>query len=287
MIRDLYQEVTDKIVAAIESGTPPWRRSWKGKSNTLNMSLPYRHNFEAYRGINIMLLLMEGRQSPFWFTYRQAALLGAQVRGGEKGTMIVFFKPFESKEKDSNGKPKKVFVLRSYTVFNADQIDNLPVIYTNPTSEVPLPDPYFDKCGADIRYGGNSAFYMPSGDFIQMPMEKDFETKADYWATKAHELVHWTSHETRCNRSLKGRFGDYAYGAEELIAELGAAFIMAKLGLCPPEHQPGHASYLASWLRMMKEDKKAIFKAATDAQAAADFITGKVYTPEAEETATH
>ncbi len=283
--RDPYQVVTDAIVAAIEAGTKPWEKSWaNGKGYS---SYPLRHSGEKYRGINILLLwarqMEAGFVSPFWMTYQQALELGGQVRRGEKGTMVCYYGQAKKDEPASTEDGPNVYrFLKTFTVFNCDQVDNLPDRYritapqVIPISErIPEVDAIIAATGADIRHGGNRAYYRPATDTIQLPEFTAFHSAEAYAGTAFHELIHWTKAKHRLDRSFDSTgFGDSGYAREELVAELGAAFIGAELGFAP-EHLEDHASYIASWLKALKEDKRAIFSIAAKAQAAADYVLGR------------
>jgi antirestriction protein ArdC len=221
----------------------------------------------------------KGYESGHWGTYQQWQDRGAQVRKGEKATLVVFWKfAHDSGESQSDGDTpasgSRLLFTKGYSVFNAAQVDG----YT-PKADVerPLPkrieqaEAFFQAIGADLRHGGNQAFYSPAGDYVQMPPFLAFRDAVSYYSTLAHESTHWTANVARCNRELGKRFGDQAYAAEELIAELGAAFTCAHLGLST-EPRTDHAQYLQSWLRVLKADKRAIFTAASKAQQAADWM---------------
>jgi antirestriction protein ArdC len=279
---DCYQTITDAIVARLESGdVAPWHKPWKGGA----ACRPLRHNGQPYSGINVLWLWMTaetaGYSSPFWMTYNQARELGGHVRKGEKGTSVVYAGTFEKTEQNAAGDDvtRRIPFLKTYTVFNAQQCDELPAHFA--ASVAPLPNPeaepiaaameFFANTGADIRHGGGRAYYNPNADFIQVPECGAFDDAGYHAATLAHELAHWTGHASRLARDFSGRFGDNAYAAEELIAELAAAFLAADLGI---EAQPrdDHAEYIAAWLRLMKADKRAIFTAAAAANRAAAFL---------------
>ncbi|HEX5213278.1 MAG TPA: zincin-like metallopeptidase domain-containing protein [Pseudolabrys sp.] len=282
MTKDIYQEMTDKIVAAVEAGAAPWRCDWQrgGKGG-----LPLRVTGEEYKGFNILLLAMTAMQQGYagrhWMTFNQAKALGGSVRKGEKGSPVVFFKPLEREREGDNGETEtvKIPMMRAYTVFNVDQIDGLSAKFA---PEV-LPDlPAKDRdqlaemalrsSGASISEDGNGrAFYRPSTDSIHLPAFERFFSTGGFLATMSHELVHWTGAKKRLDREFGTRFGDKAYAFEELVAEIGAAFICARLGVAG-EHFENHAAYVSSWLEIMKGDKRAIFSAASLAQAAADFV---------------
>lgn len=280
-MNDLYQKVTDRIVAAWESGTPPWIREWQNSDNGLPRNLL---TARPYRGVNLMLLnieeMLRGYSDSRWLTYRQAMALGAHVRAGESGASIFFYKLREVDAKVSDEQPvterKLIPLLRSFTVFNAAQVNGLPEQYLKPPAQPSwTPNGAAQKVltdsGATIRHGGDQAFYLVSDDVIQLPPPNAFSTPEDYYATALHELTHWTGHPRRCHRPLGRRHGIDAYAFEELIAELGAAFLCAHCHL-PARMQ--HASYINGWLDALKRDKRLIFVAASAAQKAVDFVLG-------------
>ncbi|EKS72403.1 antirestriction protein [Burkholderia sp. SJ98] len=282
---DIYTRVTDKIIADLEHGVRPWVKPWKGGNTDGRITLPVRHNGIPYQGINILLLwgeqIEKGFQSNRWMTFKQAQALGANVRKGEHGSLVVYANKVIKSETDDKGDEIECEIpfMRGYTVFNVDQIENLPAEYrTEPKSVESEPleliehaERFFAKTGAVIRHGGNRAYYAPLQDIVQLPIPESFNTAESYTSVKAHELTHWTSHKTRLDRQLGKRFGDDAYAAEELIAEMGAAFVCAQLGLTP-EVRDDHAAYLDHWLKVLKADKKAIFTAASQAQKACEFL---------------
>lgn len=277
-MQDLYQAVTNKIIAALEAGTPPWIRAW---TRTSVSSLPVNASSKrAYRGINVVLLMMEamirGYTENSWLTYLQASELGGRVRAGSHGTTVIFYKQREVRdaESDQDDSPRTIPLLRAFTVFNLDQITGLPAHMSQPV-EPPSWNPLeraeslLAASGAEIRHGGNRASYDPHGDHIQLPERASFPDAGCFYATALHELSHWSGAPSRLNRDLKGRFGDSAYAMEELIAEMSSAFLCASLGI---EGKLQHAAYVSSWLNIMKQDKRAVFTAAAKAQAAADFL---------------
>lgn len=280
--RDLYQAVTDRIVAALEAGTKPWRKTWSGAGSSMQL----RHNGAEYRGINQLLLgltaMEAGYSSPYWLTFKQALELGGNVRKGERSTEIVFYKKLTVEDRDAGEgeeRTKQIPLLRSFRVFNAEQCDGLPARFAPPPAPAIVNGMERDEaaekalrsCGATIREGGDRAFFSPFNDFVQMPPFASFETCGAYLATLAHELTHWTGHKSRLDRLKLTPFGTPEYAREELVAEIGAAFICARLGIAG-EHIDNHAAYLKSWLGCLKADKRAIFKAAALAQTAADLV---------------
>jgi len=290
-MRDIYQEITDKIVAALESGTAPWHKPWKttGAAVAGVPRRPIRHNGIPYAGINVLLLWSQqsacGYASNQWLTFKQALAYDACVRKGERGTMIVYADKFtRTRENATTGEDESYTVpfLKAYTVFNVCQIDGLPDRFL-PAAPAPFEpgeeparnarvDSFVDATGADIRHGGNRAFFAPSSDHVQMPTLAQFESAESYYATLLHEMTHWSGGRARLNRINFARWGDASYAAEELVAEMGAAFLCADLAVSASP-RPDHASYIASWLEKLKNDKRAVFTAASAAQRAADYLT--------------
>lgn len=285
---DVYTRVTDRIVAELEAGIRPWLKPWRSSSKA-SVSRPLRHNGTPYRGINVLLLWAEafdrGFQSSTWMTYKQAQSIGAQVRKGESGSLVVFADRFTKTETDERGAEveREIAFMKGYTVFNVEQIENLPEIYRPREDATTAGDPgalhqgsesFFANTGAVIQHGGDQAFYAIEPDFIRLPNPEAFVDAESYAATKAHELIHWTRHASRLDRDFgRKRFGDEGYATEELVAELGAAFLCADLGVTA-EPRPDHAAYLACWLEALKNNKRLIFTAAAHAQRAADFLHG-------------
>jgi antirestriction protein ArdC len=252
---------------------------------------------KPYRGVNVLALWAAadamGYRSNEWATYKQWQEKGAHVRKGEKSSLVVFWKIGDAKgadsdETDDGGKVAEAeedrgrpILARGYVVFNADQVDG----YTPKAAASPIPaqvqqqeriahaDQFFQALGADIRHGGNRAYYRPATDHIQMPPFEAFHDPIAYYAILGHEATHWTGPKHRLDRDLTGRFGNEAYAAEELIAELSAAFLSADLGLTN-EPRPDHAAYVANWLKVLKNDNRAIFTAAGKAQQAVDYLHG-------------
>lgn len=283
---DVYTRVTTRILADLENGVRPWMKPWSAANTEGRITRPLRHNGTPYRGMNVLLLwgraLEGGFSAPLWMTYKQAQALGGQVRKGEAGALVVYADRFTRTETDDHGETheRDIPFLKGYTVFNVEQIDGLPEQY-RPAPRPALPalqlhreaEAFFERTGATIRHGGNRAYYAPSLDVVQLPPPEAFRDAESYVATKAHELIHWTGHQSRCAREFGKRFGDQAYAFEELVAELGAAFLCADLGITP-EVRDDHAAYLAHWLQVLKADKRAIFTAAAQAQRAADHLAG-------------
>jgi len=273
---NIYQEITDSIVSELERGALPWVKPWRADSSA-DKNI---HSQKPYQGINRLILgmtgMMRGYDVPVWGTFKHWADLGCSVRKGEKGTRIVWFSPVTKQTQSDNGETEvsKFAVLKAYWVFNASQVDGItfekPSIESVPFSAVEIAEQRIVKTGALITHGGDAAFYMPSMDRIQMPNKGTFASPENYYATMFHELTHWTSDKARCDRDLsKGRFGNPDYAFEELVAELGAAFLCNDHGI---QGELRHAGYIGHWLKALKNDNKAIFKAAALAQKAADYI---------------
>ena len=285
--KDVYTRVTDRIVADLEQGVRPWMKPWSSEHTAGKISRPLRHCGTPYRGMNILLLwgeaMAKGYAAPIWMTFKQALELNAHVRKGEHGSLVVYANSITKTEKDENGADteREIPFLKGYTVFNVEQIDGLPAhYYAKPENPLPLSeriesaDRFMTATAATIQHGGNRAFYAPGRDLVQMPPFEAFKDKESYYATALHELTHWTKHKNRLDRDFSAkRFGDHGYAREELVAELGAAFLCADLGITP-EIRDDHAAYLGSWLKVLQEDKRAIFSAAAHAQRAADFLHG-------------
>ncbi len=285
---DVYTRITDKIIAALDAGVRPWVQPWSNKHLAGRVSRPLRHNGDPYSGINVLLLwseaLSRGYASSTWLTYRQAQEIGACVRRGETGSVVVYANRISKTETDAAGQEieRDIAFLKAYTVFNAEQIDGLDDRYTyapdegraRPIDRSAQADAFFAATGAVIRHGGDKAFYAPGPDIIQMPPIETFRDVESYYATLAHETVHWAGATHRLNRDLSRYTKDRTERArEELIAELGAVFLAADLGIVPEmDPRPDHAGYLASWLSVLKNDKRFIVRAAAQAQRSVAFL---------------
>jgi len=267
-LTDLAKAVTDKLLALMETHGSRWTQPWV--SNGLHRSAISK---KPYRGVNAMLTGMAGYQSPFWATYRGWAELGAQVRKGEKSTLIVFWKGLTVKDKETD-EEKDILMSRFYPVFNSAQCDNAPTLEAEQRPTIERHEEcerLIDASGVSITYGGDRAFYSPKVDRITLPDREQFNDAEAFYGTAFHEIGHATGHESRLNRPLIGRFGDKAYAFEELIAETTSALCCAATGISP-EPRADHAQYLNNWLQALRDDKRAIFTAFSKAQAAADFI---------------
>jgi len=282
--RDHYQEVTDRIIAALEAGTPPWRRPWDpdkagGPAMPCNATTGQR-----YRGINVLTLGMSALAfssgDPRWATYKQAAEQGWQVRRGEHGTTGYFFKRLEvrddSRGDDDEDAVRRIPLLRAFTLFHASQIDGIPPFAPPTLAEAPWRAPEASETilansGAVLRFGGERAFYSPTTDHIQMPPKAAFATAQGYCSTLIHEMGHWTGAPARLNRDLRNRFGSHDYAREELRAEIGHVMVCGELGIVDCDFS-NNAAYIAHWLETLRSDRKEIFRAAADAQRIADFL---------------
>ena len=283
---DIYSRITNRIIADLEQGTRPWHRPWSVAHAEGRIVLPLRHSGIPYRGINVVMLwsaaVAAGYACPTWLTFKQAIELGGNVRKGERGELVVYANNITRTETDTKGEEteREIPFLKGYTVFNAEQCEGLPAHYTarpkapalSPLQRIEAADRFFAATGADIRHGGTRAYYAEGSDHVQMPPFETFKSAQSHAATLAHELTHWTKHRTRLDRDMgRVKWGDEGYAREELVAELGAAFLCADLGVTP-DVRDDHAAYIATWLKVLKEDKRLIFSAASHAQRAADVL---------------
>ena len=281
---EIRDEITNRIVTALQSGNlPPWRRPWGGINTGTPQNAVSRKN---YRGINVLLLgLNESYQSRYFATFRQWRDLGGSVRRGEHGTRVVFWKPIEKKVANDDGETETeaFFLLREYCVFNVEQTEGkaLDTFRVQPGinggndfKDCELAENIMAATNADIRFGGNRAFYQPQDDFIQMPPKASFENEHSYYATLAHEACHWSGHETRLSRlNTNARFGNASYAFEELVAEIGGCFLCNEMNIPQSTDLANHHAYLAHWLTVLQQDHGAILRAAGQAAKAVDFIT--------------
>jgi len=280
--------VSARIIAELQKGAAPWVKPWSASpgANTPCNAVSNR----PYSGCNVVLLWMAhaaGYCTPRFLTFKQALELGGHVRKGERGTKVYFVKQLEIQEGTDEAPARLVPMMREYTVFNVDQCDGLPDSVTtgkpirvrNPDTRDDLADQFLHSTGADIREGHGEAYYVPSRDFISMPSFGTFKAADHFYNVTFHELTHWTGHKSRLDRDLKNRFGSRNYAAEELIAELGAAFLCAEFGF---DGDVRNAGYIASWIELLKADKRAFFTACSKASKAADYLRGLALADQAE-----
>jgi antirestriction protein ArdC len=284
---DIYTRVTNSIIAELEKGVRPWLKPWNAEHAAGRITRPLRVGGQPYKGVNVLMLWMaaemQGFAAPIWMTFNQARELGASVRKGSKGSLVVYADRIRRSETGDDGEEteRDIYFMKGYTVFNVEQIEGLPAHFyataapqLDPVARIESADLFFANTGADIRHGGNQAYYASEPDYVQMPPFVSFRDAESYCATLAHELCHWTKHPSRLDRDFgRRKFGDEGYAREELVAEIGSAFLCCDLGITP-EPREDHASYLAHWLTVLKEDKRAIFQAAAYAQKAVDYLHG-------------
>jgi antirestriction protein ArdC len=296
---NVYQIVTDRIIASLKSGVIPWEKPWKAPTHNGDT---FPRNFRTgrpYRGINVFLLWSSPYSSPFWLTFKQALDLKGNVRKGEKGTQIVFYKQLVRRDAKTLATPgekndRAPFVLTYHTVFNVEQCENLQI----PTLEAatPLTEIETDEaCEAIVNAWETRptlhltsetegrAYYRPRTDAVHMPLRSRFVDAAHYYSTLFHELVHSTGHESRLSRTFGERFGDDLYSKEELVAETGAAFLCAFAGIASDRTERNTTAYIQNWIQKLEADNRLIVQAAGNAQKAVDLITGYTYTAETDE----
>jgi antirestriction protein ArdC len=281
--QSLYGELTATIIAELEAGRLPWAQPWDASRCPCTMP----HNAvsgRGYSGINILILwgagIDHGYGSQRWLTYRQAEQAGGHVRRGEKGTTVCYADRFtprdeQDKARDEDREARTVAFLKRFVVFNVDQCEGLPEALasvpglTDPVLAIEAADRIIGNTRADFRIGGGEAFYAPGGDFVAVPPQAAFHEPVNWYRTALHELGHWSGHRSRLNRDQSGAFGSGAYAREELVAEMASAFTCASLGIEPTVR---HSDYIGSWLAVLREDEKAIFRAASAASKAAEFL---------------
>lgn len=286
----LYDDVTQVIICQLEAGVFPWVQPWS--ATTAGVGLPRNAiSGRPYSGINVLILwsavIEGGYSSQDWLTFRQALAAGGCVRKGERGRTVFYadrFTPQSDKaqaHEQGDGEDdasRSIPFLKRFTVFNVAQCEGLPEQFVAEAQPLPERQPHQEAealiaaSGADFRIGGGEAFYVPALDFVQVPPQPVFTHQIDYYRTALHELGHWTGHRTRLDRDQTGGFGSAAYAREELCAELASAFLCAALGIVPTVR---HADYLANWRAVLRADNRAIFKAASAASKAADFLLSR------------
>jgi antirestriction protein ArdC len=285
----LYDEITDKIIAELEVGRVPWVQPWGTAAAKATLSMPKNASTDRfYSGVNILLLWGSAIENGFtgqsWLTFRQALSLGGHVRKGERGTMVVYadrFVPSDEKRRaaETGEEAQAIPFLKRFTVFNCDQCDELPSEIATAASPPPpgLIEPRVEALikatDIDFRIGGNRAFYVPVEDFVQVPPPQAYFEPINWHRTALHELGHATGHRSRLNRDQSGSYGTKKYAFEELVAELAAAFGCASLGIVPTVR---HSDYIGLWLEVLREDNRAIVRAASQASKAADYLLGFV-----------
>lgn len=269
-VKDAYAEVTARLLAEMEQGKLPWHKPWQAEAGPMLGCPENGVSGRGYNGINVLTLWMGAWCSKRWFSYRQAQGLGGQVRRGEKGSSILFFKMLETEDR-ATGEAKNIPMAKLSAVFNEEQID-----WAEGAPEVGEPAVYpevsllVEKSGATFLSGGARAYFNVTEDHIRLPAFDAFESEERYFATALHELVHWTGHESRLGREMAGGPETEAYAFEELVAEMGAAFLCARLGVPSIDRHAG--AYLKYWMAVGRQDKRAFARAASLAQKAADYL---------------
>ncbi len=273
-----FEIITDKIIEKLDSGVIPWRKPWKNGGAPRNLVTG-----KPYRGLNIFLTTMQGYHSPYWLTFKQAQERGGQIRKGEKGTPVIFWNWTQRQVEGNNGtiEGKEIPFMRYYTVFNLQQIDGLQLSHEESISFAPVVtcEEVINNMqqAPTIEHGFSKACYVPSLDIVKMPPRSAFKSEAGYYTTLFHEITHSTGHASRLNRkgiTEKNTFGSEEYSKEELVAELGAAFLCGHTGI-EQETIENSAAYIAGWRERLSTDKRLIISAAAQAQRAADFILGR------------
>ncbi len=286
--RDLHVEITKRFIKALESDRIPWIKPWRSGGPQADVFPVNAVNERRYRGINIPILwssaIERGYTRDRWLTYRQAVKAGGHVRRGEKGTLAVFYRtiekiPDDDEETDDTGDTKKYRIARSFTLFNVEQCEGLPdevmgnaIADPTPCEPFPAVDALVELLGVKIRHGGDIATYYAEADVIQMPPAQQFESPGHYYSTLLHELCHWTGHASRLNRPgiTEGScFNSLSYAFEELIAEIGSAFLCAEYGI---KGDLRHEEYVTDWVKLMEDKPRAIFQASAAAQSASDYL---------------
>ena len=288
--RDLHREITKRFIDALKADRVPWIKPWKTDSGSADGFPVNAATGRRYSGINVPILwssaIERGYGRDRWLTYRQVIKAGGYVRRGEKGTLVVFYRTIEKKKTAdesvlSDDEPKTFRIARSFTLFNVEQCEDLPasiigdaiVDVLDRGTEFPDVEELITRCGVKVRHGGNIATYDAAADVIQMPPAQDFESPEHYYATLLHELTHWSGHKKRLNRAAiveSCPYNSRSYAFEELIAEIGSAFLCAEFGITGDLR---HESYVADWIKLMEDAPRAIFQASATAQSAFDYLT--------------
>jgi antirestriction protein ArdC len=285
----LYDEITDKIIAELDAGRVPWVQPWGTAAAKAPLAIPKNASTARhYSGVNILILwgsvIERGFTGQSWLTFRQALSLGGHVRKGERGTTVVYadrFVPSDEKQRaaETGEEAQAIPFLKRFTVFNTDQCEDLPpdIATAAPPPPPGLIEPRVEALikatGINFRIGGDRAFYAPAEDFVQVPPPQAYFEPINWHRTALHELGHATGHRSHLNRDLSGSYGTKKYAFEELVAELSAAFGCASLGIVPTVR---HSDYIGSWLEILREDNRAIVRAASQASKAADYLLGFV-----------
>jgi antirestriction protein ArdC len=278
-----YQQVTDRIISMLEKGVRPWSQSWNAHARG---GRPLRHDGTPYRGANVLNLwaagMARGFTSPYWLTYKKAQEMGAQVKRGAKSELAFFVGTVKrTEERDGEDVERTISFLKAYNVFNASEVEGLGARYYAP-AECPVLDEanrilevdrFMAATGAKIHHGGGRAFYRRDTDEVYMPEFGSFDSASAYYGTALHVLTHWTGAEKRLDRTFGKLFGDPDYAFEELVAELGAAYLSADLRI-NAEPREDHASYISGWLKALRDDNRNIFRAAAYAERAAGYLHG-------------
>jgi antirestriction protein ArdC len=281
----IYEEITDKIIRELEARRVPWVQPWGTTAANASLTMPKNASTgRRYSGVNILILwgavIQGGNSGQSWLTFRQALGLGGNVRKGERGTTVVYadrFTPEDERRRaeETGDTPGVIPFLKRFTVFNTDQCDGLPADVSTAAPMppdgliVPQVEALIAATGADFRIGGDRAFYSPTHDFIQVPPPQAYFEPINWHRTACHELSHWVGHASRLGRDLSGSFGTQSYAREELVAEISGAFVCATLGIVPTVR---HADYVGEWLAVLREDNRAIVRAASAASKAADYL---------------
>ena len=292
----IYDDITSRIIAELEAGRLPWVQPWGTASAKAPLALPRNAaTSRQYSGINILILwgavVQQGYPTQAWLTFRQALALGGNVRKGERGTTVVYadrFTPEDEKRRarETGDTPGQIPFLKRFTVFNAAQCEGLPeeIAVVAPPPPPGMIEPQVEALiratGIDFRIGGDRAFYVPALDYVQVPPPQAYFEPINWHRTALHELGHATGHASRLGRDFSGSFGTKAYAFEELVAEMNAAFCCAALGIVPTVR---HADYIGSWLEVLREDNRAIVRAASQASKAADWLLAHLPEPAAAE----